>query len=138
MFSTREVDEQRSSPQSKEIVSKAMLKKFLELSSVKRCSLLIFPQLTTKDLRHVIVVGPWWGCGTSALQLFMSRWVKGIVQVGITAWSGYLPYHSPIIFSTIVRLSSVVGGIDYELDYDCYLWLWGQVNNENIIYNSLF
>jgi hypothetical protein len=58
-FSTREADEQRSSPQIKEIVSKAMLKKFLELSSVERCSLLIFPLLTTKDLRHVIVVGPW-------------------------------------------------------------------------------
>jgi hypothetical protein len=37
--------------------------------------------------------------------------------------SGYLPYYSPVIFPTIAWLSSVVDGIDYELDYDCYLWL---------------
>jgi hypothetical protein len=59
---------------------KTTFKQRLELSSVERYSLLISLRL---DLHQVIIVGPRQGCGTRALQLFMSVWVQGIVQVVI-------------------------------------------------------
>jgi hypothetical protein len=66
----------------------------------------LFPtHIPRLDLHQVVVVGPRRGCCACVLQLFMSVWVQEIVQVGTTKQC------NPVILSSVVRLSFLVGDI---------------------------
>jgi hypothetical protein len=56
-----------------------------------------------------------WFHGEAAVQVHYNYSCQG----GSRALYKWALQCGPGIFPTIVRLSSVVGGIDYELDYDC-------------------